>query len=128
MSKQPQSHPQAAFAHPAEAEFARILDYYGLIWEYEPKTFPLEWDDAGKVMVAFAPDFYIPSQNLYVEITTLRPKLATIKNRKLRRMNQLYPDVKIKLFKRRQVRALLLKYGLDSKAAKIAGTNSQIWE
>ena len=48
------------FAHPIEEEFARILDYYGIPWEYEPRSFDLEWDEAGNVKVAFAPDFYLP--------------------------------------------------------------------
>ena len=40
------------FAHPIEEEFARILDYYGIPWEYEPRAFALEWDDDGNVKVA----------------------------------------------------------------------------
>jgi len=114
-----------AFSHPAEEAFARVLDYYGIEWQYEPRTFPLEWDEGGRVTVAFAPDFYLPQQDLYVELTTLRPELATIKNRKLRRMQELYPEVQIKLFKRREVRDLLVKYGLDGEAQKIAGTEAQ---
>ncbi len=113
------------FAHPIEKAFARILDYYGIKWEYEPKTFPLEWDEQGNVIEAFTPDFYLPEQDLYVELTTLRPQLATRKNRKLRRMRELYPDVNIKLFKRRDLRVLLVKYGLDQEAEKIVGTGPQ---
>lgn len=113
------------FAHPIEEAFARILDYYGIKWEYEPKTFPLEWDEQGNVIEAFTPDFYLPEQDLYVELTTLRPQLATRKNRKLRRMRELYPDVNIKLFKRRDLRVLLVKYGLDQEAEKIVGTGPQ---
>ena len=33
-----------AFAHPSESEFAHILDFYGLRWVYEPRSFPLRWD------------------------------------------------------------------------------------
>lgn len=102
-----------------------MLDYYGIEWEYEPHTFPLEWDEDGNVIEAFSPDFYLPQQNLYIELTTLRPRLNTRKNRKLRRMKELYPDVNIKLLKRREVRALLLKYGLDREAEKIRGTEAQ---
>lgn len=102
-----------------------MLDYYGIEWEYEPHTFPLEWDEDGNVIEAFSPDFYLPQQNLYIELTTLRPRLNTRKNRKLRRMKELYPDVNIKLLKRREVRALLLKYGLDREAEKIQGTAAQ---
>jgi hypoxanthine phosphoribosyltransferase len=116
---------QPAFAHPAEAEFARILDYYGIRWEYEPRTFPLEWNEAGHVTLAFSPDFYLPDEDTYVELTTLRPGLSTIKNRKLRRMQELYPEVNIKLYKRAAVHKMLVKYGLDEEAAKIQGTEAQ---
>jgi hypothetical protein len=113
------------FAHPAEATFARILDFYGIEWEYEPRTFPLEWDDEKNIVEAFTPDFYLPQQELYIELTTLRPELSTHKNRKLRRLQELYPEVKIKLFKRRELRTMMVKYGLDSEAEKIQGTGPQ---
>lgn len=113
------------FAHPIEESFAQILDYYGIEWQYEPRTFPLEWDDQGNVRLAFAPDFYLPQQDLYVELTTLRPQLVTIKNRKIRRMRELYPQINIKLFKRNDLRTLMVKYGLDSEAEKINGTDAQ---
>ncbi len=113
------------FVHPAEEVFARILDFYGIQWEYEPRTFPLEWDADGNVTEAFTPDFYLPEQDLYIELTTLRPQLSTRKNRKLKRLQELYPDVNIKLFKRRELRNLMLKYGLLDEAAAILGTEAQ---
>lgn len=113
------------FAHPTEEALARILDFYGIAWDYEPRTFPLEWDGEGNVTEAFSPDFYLPDQDLYVELTTLRPKLAGYKNRRLRRMKELYPDVNVKLFKRRDLRELMIKYGLDSQAVPIVGTEAQ---
>lgn len=113
------------FGHPAEEVFACILDFYGVEWEYEPRTFALAWDEAGKVVEAFAPDFYLPQQDLYVELTTLRPQLSTRKNRKMRRLKELYPAVNIKLFKRREMRNLMLKYGLDQEAARVRGTDAQ---
>lgn len=117
--------PGKKFSHPAEETFARILDYYGIAWEYEPRTFALQWDENGKVTEAFTPDFYLPDQNLYVELTTLRPQLTTIKNRKLKRMQELYPEIQIKLFKRKDIRDLMVKYGLDSEAQSISGTGAQ---
>ena len=117
--------PRPTFAHETEEEFARILDFYGIDWQYEPMTFPLEWDAEGNVTEAFSPDFHLPEQNLYVELTTLRPELATHKNRKLRHMAELYPDVHIKLFKRHDMRDLLVKYGLYQEAEKIKGTDAQ---
>lgn len=117
--------PRPAFAHPTEEQFARILDFYGIEWEYEPKTFPLKWDEQGNVLEAFTPDFYLPQQNLYVELTTLRPELTAEKNRKLRRLRELYPDVNIKLFKRGDLRELMIKYGLEQEAEKIMGNEAQ---
>jgi hypoxanthine phosphoribosyltransferase len=58
-------------------------------------------------------------------LTTLRPQLTTRKNRKLRRLKELYPEVNIKLFKRRDLRDLMVKYGLDRQAENISGTEAQ---
>lgn len=113
------------FAHPIEETFARILDYYGIEWQYEPRTFPLQWDSQGRVTEAFSPDFYLPQQDLYVELTTLRPQLTREKNKKLRRLKELYPDINIKLFKRQDMRELMVKYGLEQEAQKIEGSGPQ---
>ena len=114
------------FSHPAEEAFAKILDFYGLEWEYEPHTFPLEWGPERNVLEAFTPDFYLPEQNLFIELTTLRSKLATHKNRKIRRLKELYPEVNIKLFKRREMRDLMVKFGLEEQADQIQGDKSQV--
>lgn len=114
-----------AFAHPIEEEFARILDYYHIPWEYEPRTFALAWDEQGNVTEAFSPDFYLVNEDLYVELTTLRPKLITRKNRKIRRLKKLYPDINVKLFKRSDLRDMMIKYGMDEHAAGIVGTEAQ---
>lgn len=114
-----------AFAHPIEETFARILDYYGIEWQYEPRTFPLAWDSQGRVTEAFSPDFYLPQQDLYVELTTLRPQLTREKNKKLRRLKELYPNINIKLFKRQDIRELMVKYGLEQEARKIEGSGPQ---
>jgi hypothetical protein len=55
----------------------------------------------------------------------LRPHLTTIKNRKMRRMQELYPDIHIKLFKRHEMRDLMVKFGLYDQAEKIQGTQAQ---
>lgn len=114
-----------SFAHPAEEMFARIMDYYGIQWVYEPRTFNLEWDDAGKVALAFTPDFYLPDQNLYIELTTLKPELSTKKNKKMRLMQELYPDINIKLMKRRDMHDMMVKYGLYDEAGQIRGDQTQ---
>lgn len=116
------------FSHPIEEVFAQILDFYGIQWEYEPNTFPLAWDAAGNVTEAFAPDFFLPEQNLYVELTVLRPQLTAKKNRKLRKIRELYPDVNIKLFKRRELRNMMVRFGMYEEADRILGTDAQEWK
>ena len=120
---QPDNSP--AFAHEIEAEFARILDYYGIEWEYEPRTFALEWDDEGNVTKAFSPDFYLPGQDRYIELTTMRPKLITKKNKKIRRMEELYPEIDVKLFKRSDLRQMMIKYDIRGHTGMLKGTDAQ---
>jgi hypothetical protein len=99
------------FAHQSEAELARILDYYGVAWRYEPDVFPISWNADGAVIESFAPDFFLPEIGLYIELTTLKQSLVRKKNRKLRYLRQLYPEIRVKLFYARDFRALMLKYG-----------------
>jgi len=117
--------PRPAFAHASEAEFARILDFYEVRWEYEPHTFPILWNLDGAVVESFAPDFWLPDLALYVEMTTLRQSLVRRKNRKLRRLRELYPDIRIKLFYGRDFRALMLKYGKLGLIDEMSGTLGQ---
>jgi hypoxanthine phosphoribosyltransferase len=98
------------FAHESEEEFGRILDFYGVCWEYEPRSFVLREED-GRVLEAFTPDFYLPQLDLYVELTTMRQDLTTEKHRKVRRLEESYPDVQIKLLHRSDYLSLLAKYG-----------------
>ncbi len=111
------------FAHESEAELARILDYYGVEWRYEPVTFPISWNADGAVVESFAPDFYLPEVDLYVELTTLKQSLVRKKNRKLRHLRQLYPEVRVKLFYARDFKALMLKYGRLSFLTDVAAAN-----
>ncbi len=113
------------FAHASEAELARILDYYGVRWQYEPRTFPIQWNLDGMVVESFAPDFFLPDLDLYVELTTLKQSLVRRKNRKLRRLRELYPDVRIKLFYGKDFKALMLKYGRLDIAASLSGLEGQ---
>jgi hypothetical protein len=106
---------KAAFAHPSEEQFARILSYYRISWEYEPRTFPIRWDEQGRVVESFTPDFYLPELEQYVELTTLKQSLVTRKNRKLRLLRRLHPDVNVKLFYRSDFEQLLGKYAVMGK-------------
>ncbi|MDA3935643.1 MAG: hypothetical protein PF636_02075 [Actinomycetota bacterium] len=103
---------QIDFAHPSERVAAEILEYYRLRWAYEPTTFPIEWDGDGNVIASFSPDFYLPDFNLYIELTTMNQKLVTKKNRKVRRLKELYPGVNVKIFYQKDFRRLLLRFGL----------------
>jgi hypothetical protein len=101
------------FANEAELECAKILDYYGVPWAYEPRTFVLDEDEDGRVVEAFTPDFYLPGQDLYVEVTVMKQSLVTRKNRKLRKLRARYPEIKIKLFYKRDIERLAERYHLN---------------
>jgi hypoxanthine phosphoribosyltransferase len=115
-----------SFAHASEAEMARILDFYAVRWEYEPHTFPILWNLDGAVVESFSPDFYLPDLDCYLEMTTLRQKLVRKKNRKLRRLRELYPDLNVKLFYARDFRALMLKYGRLALVDALSGSSGQV--
>jgi hypoxanthine phosphoribosyltransferase len=100
------------FANSAELECAKVLDFYGVPWQYEPRTFVLEQDEAGRTVEAFTPDFYLPEQDLYVEITMMKQSLVTRKNRKLRKLRARYPEVNVKLFYKRDVARLAERFKL----------------
>jgi hypothetical protein len=106
-------HEDVRFAHNSERQFAKLLDFYGITWEYEPRTFTLERDREGRPAQAFTPDFYLPAYDLFIEITTLNQKLVTKKNRKARRLQELHPDVRVKVLYQRDYLHLLVKYGLE---------------
>jgi hypothetical protein len=101
------------FAHNSERQFAKLLDFYGITWDYEPREFILERDRDGNPTQAFRPDFYLPGYDLFIEVTTLNQKLVTKKNRKVRRLQELHPEVNVKIFYQRDYLNLLVKYGLE---------------
>ncbi|MGI5916923.1 MAG: hypothetical protein ACOX9A_10825 [Anaerolineae bacterium] len=122
----PIQHPQVdredvVFSHPSEREFARILDFFGIAWRYEPTTFPLRWDDDGRLLEAFSPDFFLVDQNLYVELTTLQPRLMRIKRQKLRRLAELYPEVNVRLWSRKDFNHLLERFGIAHRSHELVG-------
>ena len=101
------------FAHASEQAFSELLDFYGVAWEYEPTTFVLECDLEGRVQEAFTPDFYLPAYDVYVELTTLKQKLVTRKNRKIRKLRARYPEIRVKLLHRQATLGLLAKYAQE---------------
>jgi cytidylate kinase len=111
---EPLEHQLPEFAHPSEREFARVMDFYRIRWQYEPRTFPIEWDENRNVVKAFTPDFYLPDLDLFIELTTMKQSLVTKKNRKVRLLKELYPDVNIKILYERDYKNLIWKYGLGN--------------
>jgi hypothetical protein len=118
VSARPSAHPHqrsdtTRFAHASERQFAQVLDFYGIVWDYEPRSFDVEWDALGRVTRRFTPDFYLPEFDLYIEITTLNQKLVTKKNRKVRQLRERYPEITCKIFYQRDYLSLVTKYGLE---------------
>lgn len=109
---------RSEFGHPTEEIFARLLDFYRIEWQYEPKSFPLQWDKDGRVIEAFTPDFYLPESDLYIELTTMKQALVTRKNRKIRLLRTIYPHVNIQVFYQKDVQDLILKYGAADRVVK----------
>jgi cytidylate kinase len=107
------------FGHPSEEVFANLLDFYRIAWDYEPRSFPLQWDKDGKVSEAFTPDFYLPEFDLYVELTTMRQANVTKKNRKIRLLRAIYPHVNIQVFYQKDVQDLVMKYRVPERVAPI---------
>ncbi len=104
------AHSRVEFAHPSEQEFARFLDYYRIRWHYEPVSFPIAWEGT-RVAEMFTPDFYLPEHDLYIELTTMKQSLVTPKNRKLRMLRELYPELNVRLLYRKDYQQLLAKAG-----------------
>ncbi len=99
------------FAHPAEIELARLLTFYGLRWAYEPTTFAVRWGRDGRPVEFVTPDFYLPDHDLYLELTTMRQRLVTRKNRKFRLLRETYPNVRVRLLYQRDFKRLRDVYG-----------------
>jgi len=114
LAETPERRSRGRFVNAAEREFAKFLDFYRIPYEYEPRTFPLEIDAKGNVIEAFTPDFYLPEQDLYIELTTMKQSLVTRKNRKVRKLRRLYPEINIRIFYQRDFYQILAKYDLLS--------------
>ncbi len=100
----------ASFAHPAEREVSRILDFFGLRWSYEPTAFLLRSHPDGRPAEMMTPDFYLPDLDVYLEVTTMRQSLVSRKNRKARLLREHYPGVRLKLLYRADYQRLVGLY------------------
>ncbi|HUS05723.1 MAG TPA: cytidylate kinase family protein [Bryobacteraceae bacterium] len=106
---------RTVFGHPSEQIFANLLDFYRIAWEYEPRSFPIQWDKDGKPLEAFTPDFYLQEFDLYVELTTMKQANVTKKNRKVKLLRSIYPNVNIQVFYQKDFQNLIFKYGLAGR-------------
>ncbi len=116
----------SVFANESEQEFARILDFYKIRWDYEPTTFPIAWDEEDYVRESFTPDFFLPDYGVFIELTTMKQSLVTKKNRKVRLFEQHYPDIPIKLFYGKDYKALLAKFGIHAYDAEPETQNDTV--
>jgi bifunctional protein TilS/HprT len=134
------------FAHPAEVEFANLLSFYGIRWAYEPTTFAVRWKPDGAPEEFVTPDFYLPDVDAYVELTTMRQRLVTRKNRKFRLLRENYPNIRVRMLYRRDFERLRESYAaplgagelrlaatvaaapeVDSRIADLAGALLDTW-
>ena len=101
------SRTEPTFAHPTEAAIAELLTFHRVRWTYEPTTFVLERHQDGRLAECFTPDFYLPDHRLYLELTTMRQSYVTRKNRKLRRIQSLFPGAQVQVLYRRDIERIL---------------------
>jgi len=104
------------FANQSEEMFANLLDFYRIAWEYEPRSFPVQYDADGTVLESFTPDFYLPEFDIYIELTTMKQSLVTRKNRKVRLLREMYPKINIQVYYLKDFENLIFKYGLAERA------------
>lgn len=102
------------FAHESERQLALLLDFYDVDWEYEPRSFVVAWDDVGMPTRLFTPDFWLPEEGTFIEVTTMDQKLVTKKNRKVKALRRFHPHVRCRILYQRDYLHLVLKYGLEA--------------
>ena len=83
-----------------EANIARLFNYLGVKWLYQPKTFDLGSQN-------YTPDFYLPDRNAYVEVKNFLWKYSKIRDRKFRKI---YPDINLTLLLKKNYLKLENKY------------------
>jgi hypothetical protein len=102
------------FAEESERLVADLLERFKIPWAYEPHTFALEIDEDGSIRNAFRPDFYLPEQDIYIEVTVMRSENRNRKNRKIRLAEDRY-GITVKRCYSRQLRWLANRYGFNSE-------------
>lgn len=121
----------APHAHPAEAIFAKVLKAADIVFEYEPVSIPVHWDENGEPDQWFTPDFYLPDvrtrrpgwkfwkrhRGRFVEITTCRRAHVTRKHKKLRLARELNPQFEFRILYRQDIYRACEEIGMDYKMA-----------
>ena len=108
------------FAHQSERALAELLDEHGVPWDYEPRTFPLEHDEDGRVTEAVTPDFYLPDAGIYIECTEMKSSRTHRKRRKLRELRTKHGEV-VTYFGADDFEALRRSFGVGTRQQKGAG-------
>lgn len=98
------------FKHPSEEEFAKILDMNHIEWQYEPRTFPIKTDAEGNITQAFAPDFYLPKFDTFIELTTMNQKYVAEKKKKVQLLKKLYPGTNINIVFKKDFNTLVNRF------------------
>lgn len=84
-------------ATPTEDQVAAALDRARVVWRYEPTRFVIERDEHGIEREACAPDFYLPTLDLYLEVSAGSPRRLNRKRAKLRRLAERHPSIRVEL-------------------------------
>ncbi len=84
-----------------EANFARLLNFCDIRWEYQPKTFDL-------ITQKYTPDFYLPDCKTYIEVKNFLWKYSEIRDKKFR---EIYPEIKLLLLLKESYLILEKQYG-----------------
>jgi len=75
--------------YPREQQFANLLTKQKRKWIYHPKRF--EIDDTH-----YEPDFYLPKENLYIEVVGTRQAFHSNKE-KYKKLKELFPNINLRI-------------------------------
>ena len=67
-------------------------------------------DAEGNVILAFSPDFYLTQFDTYIELTTMNQRYVTEKNKKVKRLRELYPGINIRIVYKKDFQSLVERF------------------
>ena len=88
-----------------EADFARVLNYCGMKYEYEPRRFTLQRADGGTL--TYAPDFFVPELHCWYEIKGWMDQRSA---EKIRLFKEQYADERLVVIDKTQFAELQMRY------------------